>query len=32
MKYEDILEKLEAISIELESYNDYPISTINLPI
>ena len=24
MKYEDILEKLEAISIELESYSDYP--------
>ena len=29
MKYEDILEKLEAISIELESYNDYPQGATN---
>tara|TARA_R100000541_G_scaffold30669_1_gene39609 strand:+ start:93 stop:443 length:351 start_codon:yes stop_codon:yes gene_type:complete len=29
MKYEDILEKLEAISIELESYNDYPEAASN---
>ena len=29
MKYEDILEKLEAISIELESYSDYPKAASN---
>jgi len=29
MKYQDILEKLEAISIELESYNDYPEAATN---
>tara|TARA_R100000654_G_scaffold12505_2_gene27222 strand:- start:36 stop:314 length:279 start_codon:yes stop_codon:yes gene_type:complete len=29
MKYEDILEKLEEISIGLESYNDYPDSASN---
>ena len=29
MKYEDILEKLEAISIELESYSDYPQAATN---
>ena len=29
MNYEDILEKLEEISIELESYNDYPDSASN---
>ena len=29
MNYEDILEKLEAISIELESYNDYPQAASN---
>ena len=29
MKYEDILEKLEAISIELETYNDYPKAATN---
>ena len=29
MNYEDILEKLEAISIELESYNDYPQAATN---
>ena len=29
MKYEDILEKLEAISIELESYSDYPEAASN---
>ena len=29
MKYQDILEKLEAISIELESYNDYPQAATN---
>ena len=29
MKYEDILEKLEAISIELESYSDYPQAASN---
>ena len=29
MNYEDILEKLESISIELESYNDYPQAATN---
>ena len=29
MNYEDILEKLEEISIGLESYNDYPDSATN---
>ena len=29
MKYEDILEKLEAISIEFESYSDYPQAASN---
>ena len=29
MKYEEILEKLEAISIELESYSDYPEAASN---
>ena len=29
MKYEDILEKLELISIKLETYNDYPESASN---
>ena len=29
MKYEDILEKLESISIELESYSDYPQAATN---
>ena len=29
MNYEDILEKLEEISIGLESYNDYPDSASN---
>ncbi len=29
MNYEDIIEKLEAISIELETYNDYPESASN---
>ena len=29
MKYEDVLEELEAISIKLESYNDYPQSATN---
>jgi hypothetical protein len=29
MKYQDILEKLEAISIELESYSDYPQAASN---
>ena len=29
MKYEDILEKLEDISIKLESYNDYPQAATN---
>ena len=29
MKYDDILEKLEAISIELESYSDYPQAASN---
>ena len=29
MDYDKILEKLEEISIELESYNDYPQSATN---
>ena len=29
MNYEDVLEKLEEISINLESYNDYPESATN---
>jgi hypothetical protein len=29
MKYDDILEKLESISIKLETYNDYPESASN---
>ncbi len=29
MNYEDLLEKLEAISVELETYNDYPDSASN---
>jgi len=29
MNYEDLIEKLEAISIELETYNDYPDSASN---
>tara|TARA_R110001599_G_scaffold40732_4_gene123932 strand:- start:3286 stop:3684 length:399 start_codon:yes stop_codon:yes gene_type:complete len=29
MKYDEILEKLEAISIKLETYNDYPESASN---
>ena len=29
MKYEDILEKLESISINLKSYNDYPQAATN---
>jgi len=29
MNYEDILEKLESISIKLESYNDYPQAATN---
>ena len=29
MKYDKILEKLEAISIKLETYNDYPESASN---
>lgn len=29
MNYNDVLEKLEAISIKLESYNDYPESATN---
>ena len=29
MDYNDILEKLEAISIKLETYNDYPESATN---
>ncbi len=29
MSYENVLEKLEAISIKLESYNDYPESASN---
>ena len=29
MRYEDVLEKLEEISIELETYNDYPQSATN---
>ena len=29
MKYEEVLEKLEAISIEMESYNDYPQAATN---
>ena len=29
MKYNEILEKLEAISIKLETYNDYPESASN---
>ena len=28
-KYEDVLEKLEEISIKLETYNDYPQSATN---
>ena len=29
MNYEDVIEKLEAISINFESYNDYPKSASN---
>tara|TARA_Y100001970_G_scaffold289832_1_gene421409 strand:- start:2987 stop:3385 length:399 start_codon:yes stop_codon:yes gene_type:complete len=29
LNYEDVIEKLEAISIKLESYNDYPDSASN---
>jgi len=29
MSYEDVLEKLEAISIKLETYNDYPKGASN---
>ena len=29
MSYEEVIEKLEAISIELETYNDYPDSASN---
>ena len=29
LSYEDVIEKLEAISIKLESYNDYPDSASN---
>ena len=29
MNYEDLLEKLEKISINLESYNDYPEAASN---
>ena len=29
MNYEDVLQQLEAISIKLESYNDYPESATN---
>ena len=29
MNYEDVIEKLEAISIKLESYTDYPESATN---
>ena len=29
MKYDEILERLEAISIKLESYNDYPEAASN---
>ena len=29
MKYEEILEELESISIKLETYNDYPDSASN---
>ena len=29
MNYEDVIEKLEEISIELETYNDYPDSASN---
>ena len=29
MSYEDLLEKLEAVSIKLESYNDYHLKDIN---
>ena len=29
MSYEDLLEKLEAVSIRLESYNDYPEAASN---
>ena len=29
MSYENVLEKLEAISIKLESYNDYPQAASN---
>ena len=29
MNYQDLLEKLEAVSIKLESYNDYPQAATN---
>ena len=29
MTYEELLEKLEAISIKMETYNDYPQSAVN---
>jgi len=29
MKYEELIEKLEAISINLETYNDYPKAATN---
>jgi hypothetical protein len=29
MKYDDVIEKLEEISIKLETYNDYPQSATN---
>tara|TARA_R110001599_G_scaffold128298_1_gene302019 strand:+ start:360 stop:710 length:351 start_codon:yes stop_codon:yes gene_type:complete len=29
MKYEDLIEQLEAISVKLETYNDYPDSASN---
>ena len=29
MNYQDLLEKLEAVSIKLESYNDYPEAASN---
>ena len=29
MDYEDLIEKLEEISIDFESYNDYPDSASN---
>jgi hypothetical protein len=29
MTYEDLIEKLEAISIKFETYNDYPQSAVN---